>query len=121
MEQEQGREYAWLLLWALARYRRGDDGAEGPEMTSITAVAGKLRRPQSTAANDLAARLLILLWFLWLSGAKSGAKTAMTSPVSCKMAAVTFFCPTAPQAASMLALRVSALLCGLCQNDHLPT
>lgn len=74
--------YAWLAVWALWRFRGGggDGDSAGPALLRIDAVAGQLRRPLGNAANDLAARLPVLLLILWHVSAKS---TANSSALSC--------------------------------------
>lgn len=113
--------YAWLALWALLRFRGGDDDPERMELLRIDAVAGQFRRSPSNAANDQAAALLILLLTWWMACAKYRAKLIEFGASPCKLAAGRFH-PAIPLESAWLRLvPVSALILALCHNDHLPT
>ncbi len=65
--------YQWALALAAAWLQHHHNEPQGPQMAHITAQSGVLSTPASNAANDLAARALILMWLWHLSRAKSRA------------------------------------------------
>lgn len=85
------QQYAWMLALMVAwRQRVGDyDADDQPdvrEMARISAVVGQLRHSPGNAANDLAARLLVLIWVWWLFSAKTCANSTGLGPFARKLA-----------------------------------
>lgn len=113
MGEKTGREYAWLMLWALARFRGGDDGLSGSDMVQIDAVGGQLRGTPTRAANDIAARLFILLIFLGWLCAKNSANSSAPYPVWCKMPPSQIFAPIPLYPAWLRLIPVMALVLSL--------
>ena len=118
-KNKRGEPYAWLALWALLRARRDDD-PPGAEMSNVNALAGRLARPASNAANDLAALALIYLVVWWWTCAKWRAILIGNRPGQVKIIANEWGPEITPQPAPFLALPAFSRHFPPCQIEHLP-
>lgn len=113
--------YQWILAYAVARAQNAPADPPNYEPTRVEAWAGQLSQPASNAANDLVARVLILMWFWWWCRAKSYAKTRDPSGFSFKTVANDQWPEITPQPLPHLASPAFSRPFPPCQIDHLPT
>lgn len=115
---------AWLLALAVAWRQPANDPHPEParlSVDSVTGVSGRLTHHTVSAANDLEARVLILMWVWWWFSAKCCAKVTDSSAVSLIFPGAAFLSPISPSAAPLAGPRWVGSDFRQCQNDHLPT
>jgi hypothetical protein len=116
-------DYLWMLALAAAWQQYADDEPPGPQMAHVDALVGQLKEPVRNAANDLAALLLVLVWFRWWVCAKRLAILITFRPGSLEFVAngPGGFHPVFPRGSRLvLGLPTFWPLSAPCQNDHLP-
>ena len=116
--------YQWLI-WSMLSQEIAAHDATGDDpnriaVDGITGVSGRLRMFQTEAANDLEARLLILLLVWWLVCANYCAKLISLRAGSREISIDSFSLSIDRYAAIQLHLMVSNLVRGLCQIEYLP-
>ncbi len=87
------QEYVWML-GAISAWQQLEDDRDSPKsigMERVTGVSGSLSDYQEEAANEMAARLFILLLILSWTSANKSAKTLKNGPDFCKIPAAAFF------------------------------
>lgn len=100
----------------------GDTPPGAPQMETVEAVAGRLRDPVTRAANDMAARLVVLAALLWISCyAKTGANFSEAARFSHLLTVGQNFRAIPAHPAWLRLFPVLMALDWLCHNDHLPT
>ena len=122
-----GRDnYNWLYwTWVTRLLNKTTDGEippGAPHMETVEAVAGRLRDPATRAANDMAARLVVLAALLWISCyAKTGANFSEAARFSLCLTRGAFLEAIPLHPAWLRLFPVLMALFPLCHNDHLPT
>ena len=118
-----GRDnYNWLYWTWVARLLNKTDGDTppgAPQMETVEAVAGRLRDPATRAANDMAARLVVLAALLWISCyAKTGANFSEAARFSRRLTRGEILEAIPLYPAWLRLFPVLMALDGLCHNDH---
>ena len=88
------QQYLWMLGLMVAWQQQFDDDQDEPSllaMDRVMGVVGCFRQYERQAANEFAARLLILLLVWMWNCANNNAKTANFGPEICKLTGREFF------------------------------
>jgi len=119
-----GRDnYNWLYwTWVTRLLNKTTDGEippGAPQMETVDAVSGRLRNPAHQAANDMAARLVVLAALLWITCyAKTGANFPRPARFSHQLTRGEILEAIPLYPAWLRLFPVLMALDGLCHNDH---